>query len=315
MARDRDRTRRAVVAVLLGGLLAGCAAPQPATRSAADKRTEPSGPAPTSTLAGPPSIRSATPAPPPANPPPANPLPAGPPPAPQRPGWVVGATPLPLRPDGFGQVLPTPDVLADRRLPTADRLPPPGTDEYAWTASTVPPAVVARSTWHPGCPVRLDELRYLTVSFWGFDGRHHTGELLVNGRVAGPVVEVFRQLHADRFPIEEMRVVTAAELTVAPTGDGNNTQAFVCRPLTGLAEWSAHASGLAVDLNPFCNPYQLGDLVLPELASAYTNRARVRPGMVLPGGGAVTAFARAGWSWGGTWTGRRDWMHFTATGG
>jgi len=291
---------------LLGALLAGCAVPQATTRSAGDKRVAPSGSAPVGTLAGPPSVRSA----PPPGPPPIPPPPAAPPAA-----WVVGATPLPLRPDGFGQVLPTPDVLADRRLPTSDRLPPPGTDEYAWTVSTVPTAVVARSTWHPGCPVRLDELRYLKVSFWGFDGRHHTGELLVNGRVAGPLVEVFRQLHTARFPIEEMRVVTAAELTAAPTGDGNNTQAFVCRPVTGLAEWSAHARGLALDLNPFCNPYQLGDLVLPELASAYTNRALVRPGMVLPRDPAVSTFSRAGWSWGGTWTGRRDWMHFTATGG
>ena len=42
-------------------------------------------------------------------------------------GWRVGARPLPLRPDGFGKVLPTPAALRDRRLPTLDRLPaPPG---------------------------------------------------------------------------------------------------------------------------------------------------------------------------------------------
>lgn len=212
-------------------------------------------------------------------------------------------------------MLPTPAVLVDRRLPTADVLPPPAAGAFGATVSTVPADVVARSTWRPQCPVRLDELRYLTVSFWGFDARRHTGELIVNARVAADVVEVFRQLHDARFPIEEMRVVTAAELTAAPTGDGNNTQAFVCRRANGQTRWSAHAYGLAVDLNPFCNPYSIRDLVVPELASAYLDRQRIRPGMVLPGDVAVRAFGRIGWSWGGTWSTPRDLMHFSATGG
>lgn len=228
--------------------------------------------------------------------------------------WQVGANPLPLRPDGFGQVLPTPEVLRDRRLPTFDLLPPPDGAEFGSTVSTVPAAVVARSTWRPDCPVRLDELRYLTVSFWGFDGRRHTGELIVSARAATSVVGVFRALHEARFPIEEMRVVTLAELTAHPTGDGNNTQAFVCRRTNDDARWSAHAYGLALDLNPFCNPYQLGDLVLPELASAYLARQWARPGMVRAGDAAVRAFGEIGWTWGGSWTGPRDLMHFTATG-
>ena len=37
------------------------------------------------------------------------------------PEWTVGATPLPLRPDGFGQILPTPPELVNRSLP--DRRP------------------------------------------------------------------------------------------------------------------------------------------------------------------------------------------------
>ena len=34
--------------------------------------------------------------------------------------------------------------------------------------------------WHAGCPVPLSELRLLTVTHWGFDGRAHTGQLVVN---------------------------------------------------------------------------------------------------------------------------------------
>jgi hypothetical protein len=178
----------------------------------------------------------------------------------------------------------------------------------------VPAEVLNRSTWRPECPVRVEDLRYLTVSFWGFDGRPHTGEMLVNARVAPDVVQVFGKLYAAGFPVEEMRVVPASELNLPPTGDGNNTTAFVCRPARGQTRWSAHAYGLAIDLNPFCNPYQRGDLVLPELASAYLDRKSQRPGMVRASDTAVGAFRAIGWTWGGTWSSPRDYMHFSATG-
>ena len=107
-------------------------------------------------------------------PPPPRPLPA---PAARRPGPIGSGPALPLRPDGFGQVLPTPPELVDRRLPTIDLLPPPADGPFASTVAAVPHDVVARSSWEPACPVTLDELRYVTVSFWGFDDRAHTGEL------------------------------------------------------------------------------------------------------------------------------------------
>ena len=233
------------------------------------------------------------------------------------PGWQVGARPLPLRPDGFGQVLPTPAALRDRRLPTVDRLPPPPGGRFRSTIRPIGPAVRARmgATWRPGCPVGLDELRYVTVSFRGFDGRPHTGELVVHRRVAAQVVSVFARLYRARFPIEEMRLVTTADLEAHPTGDGNNTAAFVCRAARKQTRWSAHAYGLAVDVDPFQNPYRRGDLVLPELASAYLDRADRRPGMIRRGDAVTTAFAAIGWTWGGTWRSPRDLMHFSATGG
>jgi hypothetical protein len=203
----------------------------------------------------------------------------------------------------------------NRSLPTVDVLPPPTGGKYASTIEPVPAAVLARSTWQPACPVASTELRYLTMSFWGFDGRAHTGEMLVNSSVAQGVTGVFARLFAARFPLEEMRVTRPDELTAPPTGDGNSTSAFVCRPVRGQSNWSAHAYGLAIDVNPFCNPYTKGDLVLPELASAYLKRSNVRPGMVLAGDATVRAFAAIGWSWGGSWTSPTDRMHFTATGG
>jgi hypothetical protein len=233
------------------------------------------------------------------------------------PAWVVGATPLPLRPDGFGEVLPTPPELVDRRLPTVDRLPPPASGGFESSISPIDDAIGARmgGTWQDGCPVPIEDLRYLTVSFRGFDGLAHTGELVIHRDEAEDVVSVFARLFEAGFPIEEMRLVTEADLSAPPTGDGNVTAAFVCRAVRGGTRFSAHASGLAIDVDPFQNPYQRDDLVLPELASAYLDRSVVRPGMILDGDVVVEAFESIGWSWGGRWDDPRDTMHFSATGG
>ena len=159
------------------------------------------------------------------------------------------------------------------------------------------------------------DLRYVTVSFHGFDDAVHTGELVVAATEAQDLVSVFRRLFRARFPIEEMRLPATTDLEAPPTGDGNNTAAFVCRPTTGQSSgFSAHAYGLAIDVNPFLNPYLKGDLVLPERASAYLDRGRVRPGMIEPGDVVVRAFAAIGWSWGGDFTSLKDYQHFSATG-
>ena len=133
---------------------------------------------------------------------------------------------------------------------------------------------------------------------------------------ADDVVSVFRALYAAGFPIEEMRLTSLDELDLPPTGDGNNTGAYVCRPTTGQTSgFSAHAYGLALDLDPFQNPYLKGDLVLPELAGSYLDRDRVRPGH-----GARRQPRRARVRPDRVVVGRRlqhackDYQHFTATG-
>jgi hypothetical protein len=204
--------------------------------------------------------------------------------------------------------------LEDRRLETIDTLPPPTTDEFEWTIGEIPPDVLARSSWVPECPVTLEELSYLTLTHFGFDNRFHTGEMIVNAALAEDVVEVFSALHEARFPIEQMRVITAEEIDSHPTGDWNDTTSFVCRPAVGSSRWSQHALGAAIDINPFHNPYLKGDLVLPELASAYLDREEVRPGMIVEKDVVTQAFADIGWGWGGHWNSLKDWMHFSLSG-
>ena len=230
------------------------------------------------------------------------------------PAWL-GTRPLPRTADGFGEIRPTPPELRDRRFTLPDSVSPLAGKGFASRITTpAPAAVIARSTWAPGCPVTAHQLSWVRVAFRGFDGQRHTGELLVNRSAARDLVRVFADLYAARFPLEEMRITTKAEQTAEPTGDGNDTGAFNCRPVRGSTTFSQHAYGLAVDVNPFQNPYLKGGLVLPELAGAYRDRSWHRPGMVLTGGPVVRAFARIGWGWGGSWQSLKDLQHFSANG-
>ncbi|MDN5745197.1 MAG: M15 family metallopeptidase [Nocardioidaceae bacterium] len=230
--------------------------------------------------------------------------------------WELGVHVLPRTDDGFGEIRATPKALRTRRYRTTDRLPPPQDGKFHSSIAKVTPAIRQRmgETWSPACPVALPDLAYLTVSFRGFDGRDHTGELVLAASRARDVVSVFRALFAADYPIEEMRLPTTADLDAPPTGDGNNTAALVCRATRGQSSWSAHAYGLAIDVNPFLNPYLKGELVLPERASAYLDRTRTQPGIIHSGDLIVREFARIGWTWGGSWNSLKDYQHFSATG-
>ena len=232
-----------------------------------------------------------------------------------RPAWL-GKRVLPQGPSGFGVPRPTPPLLRDRRFATIDILSRPSSKSFVSTMSEVPRDVLRRSTWRPGCPVTVDELTYLTMSFWGFDRERHTGEMIVHDSVAEEILRVFQRLYEVRYPIEEMRVVTFREQRrwkTHPTGDTNVTSSLECREATLGSSWSEHAYGLAIDINPFHNPYVRGSLVAPELAGAYRERDS-RPGVIVEGDPVVAAFDAIGWGWGGRWASFKDYMHFSQSG-
>lgn len=232
------------------------------------------------------------------------------------PAWL-GTRVLPDDPTtGYGEVRPTPPVMRHRRwtLPDDVRRSLPGRGYAAEVVSPAPRGVIRRSTWRPGCPVAATDLAWVRLAFWGFDGQRHVGELLVHRTVADDVAQVFGVLYRARFPQEQVGIVRSYDPDAPSTGDGNGTGAFVCRPSTGATYFSQHAHGLALDLNSFQNPYAKGQVVLPELSSAYLDRARVRAGMVVADGPVVRAFARIGWEWGGSWRYSKDYMHFSRNG-
>lgn len=183
----------------------------------------------------------------------------------------------------------------------------------------VAPATAAElgRSWHAGCPVGPSGLRTVTVTYIGFDGRAHTGSLVVNRRVVPDVELVFRRLYAARFPIHRMQPVGRYGGSDDRSMAADNTSAFNCRYAVapGPKRWSVHAYGEAIDVNTVENPYLEGGRVLPPAGRAYVERSRYRRGMAVAGGALVRAFASVGWLWGGRWTASPDWQHFSKTGG
>jgi hypothetical protein len=179
------------------------------------------------------------------------------------------------------------------------------------TAAQIP------STWRPGCPVGPAQLRMLHLSYWGFDNQAHVGTMVVNSAVTSDVLKIFARLFAEHFPIYQMQPEDAYNGSDPSSMAANNTSGFNCRDAVapGPPQWSVHAYGEAIDVNTVENPYLEGGTVMPAAGAAYLNRSDYRPGMAVPGGQLVEAFASVGWFWGGRWTAAPDYQHFSLTGG
>jgi hypothetical protein len=173
-----------------------------------------------------------------------------------------------------------------------------------------------RWSWHAGCPVGPSQLRRIRLRYVGFDGRAHTGEIIVNQSVVPQVTQIFRRLYGERFPIRSIRPIDVFHGSDPRSTAADNTSSFNCRYAVapGPKSWSMHAYGEAIDVNTVENPYIQNGRVTPANAKAYADRTNVRPGMAVEGGALVQAFAAVGWSWGGRWRPSPDYQHFSSNG-
>ena len=172
-------------------------------------------------------------------------------------------------------------------------------------------------TWRAGCPVGPSQLRLLHLRYVGFDRRSRVGSMVVNASVVTSVVRVFATLYAKRFPIHSMVPESNFQGRDPASMAADNTSGFNCRDAvtTGPKQWSVHAYGEAIDVNPVQNPYVFNGVAQPVAGKAYVNRGDVRAGMAEVGGVLNDAFASVGWLWGGRWSGAPDYQHFSSTGG
>ena len=164
--------------------------------------------------------------------------------------------------------------------------------------------------------ISLDDLRYVRIIHYDFNGQLQEGELIVNQRIAYPTMKAFYELYKWEYPLESVRLVDDYEGSDELSMEANNSSAFNYRTVEGRTQLSKHALGLAIDINPKINPYVREDEYFPKNATDYLERnpqlckGEHADKMIHKKDIAYKIFKRNGFSWGGDWKDSKDYQHF-----
>lgn len=168
------------------------------------------------------------------------------------------------------------------------------------------------TSFHADTPVARTELRYLKLLHYDTQARIHLGEMICNHRIASDLLEIFRELFNERYPIERMMLMSRYGGDDETSMSANNTSCFNSRKMAGGRKPSRHAFGMAVDINPLYNPYikKMGDgsvKILPKNARQFDSESpyRIRKGDL-----CHRLFIAHGFKWGGAWKTVKDYQHF-----
>ena len=165
-----------------------------------------------------------------------------------------------------------------------------------------------------GCTVPYEDLRYLRVSYVDYSGNAQVGELICNKSIADDLLDIFSELYASGYRINKIRLVDeyGGDDTKSITDD--NTSCFNYRVVEGTTKLSKHALGLAIDLNPFYNPYVTypngGIRISPAGSEPYADRSQDFPHKIDKNDLAYKLFKAHGFTWGGDWKTLKDYQHF-----
>lgn len=164
------------------------------------------------------------------------------------------------------------------------------------------------------CPIPYDELRYVSVQYINFKGNTNTGELICNKAIAQDLVEIFYKLYEADYQIEQIRLVDEYGADDNLSMQDNNTSCFNYRTIAGTDKISMHGQGLAIDINPFFNPYITyrdgGTQVAPAGAEAYADRSKPFAYKIDENDLCYRLFTEYGFTWGGHWNSSKDYQHF-----
>lgn len=158
--------------------------------------------------------------------------------------------------------------------------------------------------------ITTEDLVYLRMLHKNADGQTLIGEMIVNSAVGDEILSIFRQLYDGSYPIEKMVLIDEYGGDDELSMKDNNTSAFNYRQITGSTALSNHSFGMAIDINPFCNPYINGSVILPEGSEEYTDRNADSPYIIKEGDLCHELFTANGYSWGGYWKTPIDYQHF-----
>ncbi len=194
--------------------------------------------------------------------------------------------------------------------------------QECFRAEKISPELLARmrrgGSLPEGCGVKPSDLRYLRVLHYNFEGRIQTGELVCNRLIATDLLNIFRELYQQKYPIRKITLIDNYGASDQLSMADNNTSCFCFRKINRSSRLSKHAQGLAVDINPLNNPcvkYDGKGQILriepdtPEARKYAKNRAKLTHA-INRNDICHRIFRKYGFTWGGVWRSKKDYQHF-----
>lgn len=164
------------------------------------------------------------------------------------------------------------------------------------------------------CTIPYSDLRYLTVQYIDFEGNTNTGEIICNKDIAADLIEIFYELYEAKYPIEKIKLIDTYNADDEASCIDNNSSCFNYRVIAGSKKLSKHAKGLAIDINPFYNPYVTypngKQNIFPPGSEPYANRNGDFPHKIDQNDLCYQLFIQHGFTWGGDWKTKKDYQHF-----
>jgi len=168
--------------------------------------------------------------------------------------------------------------------------------------------------------ISLDDLSYVGVLYNDFEGNIQKGELICNDSIALDLVEIFEELYRNNYQFEEISLIDKYDGDDTLSMEHNNTSCFNYRIVDGTDHLSKHAYGLAIDINPFYNPYVVFNkdgsgetYISPTGSEAYADRSKDFPYKIDENDLCYKLFKEHGFTWGGNWNSCKDYQHFQKT--
>ena len=165
--------------------------------------------------------------------------------------------------------------------------------------------------------ISFDDLAYVHVLYYDFEGRQEEGELICNKAIAKDLADIFSALYENHYPIGKVRLIDEYFGDDEASMEDNNSSCFNYRENSsaGSRILSMHAYGLAVDINPLYNPYiseSTGgkNTILPASGEDYIDRSSEFAYKIDKNDLCYLLFTEHGFSWGGSWAGAKDYQHF-----
>ena len=151
-----------------------------------------------------------------------------------------------------------------------------------------------------------NNLKLTDVFYYSFDGKLHKGQVVIHKNLENEIKDIFKQIEKSKFPIDKVIPICKYSWSDSASMADNNTSAFNYRIIKGTKKLSLHSYGIAIDINPFLNPWVKGNEVDPHNAVYRPGE----PGTLTSTSIVVQLFKDKGWQWGGDWKSYQDYQHF-----